>query len=258
MNSETRHPCPCCGYRTYLLPADGTTQLCPVCYWEDLPEDARSQWIQPSLPEGQRNFSQVGSCERRYRNAVRLPDPDEARSPHWLSWDDFHRKLIDEIEQAFADVSLDGGITLHQMDVLDDLWGEEQAMREAALKDPETRWQDISPEKLSAFARSLTFLDPKGFRFHLPAFMQHALITSQPDPSKTDADGVISALQNGTEDTFYQERISLLTPVQLGCAAAFLHYFANIGDTSLARDARKGLEKGWDQWMPEFVRLSFL
>lgn len=255
MNS---HPCPCCGYRTYFLPAGGTMQLCPVCFWEDAPgEYPYNGSNEVSLTKAQLSFEMKGACESHYRNAVRPPLPEEARSPHWLSADGLRLALIDQIERVFAHVGRNDGVTLHQMDVLDDTWGEEKAMREAALKDPETRWQEISPRKLSQFSNSMVFLDVPGFRFHLPAFMRHALLTSHPDPSLADADGVLFSLSDGPDAEFYKDRIDILTFQEKSCVSGFLHYFTRL-DYHSASEARKGLQKGWDLWTPEWVRLATL
>ncbi len=257
MTSEPNHPCPCCGYRTYLLPAGWTMQLCPVCFWEDsLGSHLFSNSNQVSLVEGQRNFIACGACERRFHDAVRTPLPHEDRSPHWLSADDFRSKLILFIEEAFANVSLDDGVTLHQMDALDDFWGEENAMREAALKDTEKSWQEISFEKVERFSGSMVFLDAKGFRFHLPAFMRLALVTAHPDVDRARDEGVMFALQGGPADRYYGEYIGLMDEAQKQCAAAFLHFFARYSNEFEARDAAKGLQTGWQEFTPEFVRLS--
>lgn len=258
MPSSDRHPCPCCGYRTYLIPAGGSRQLCPVCFWEDAPGEPRYNGSnQVSLVEAQRNFTEFRACERCYRNAVRPPEPEESRSANWLTIDGLREKLILEIEQAFADVSLDDGVTLHQMQVLDDYGGEAEQLA-ARRKDPETRWQQISGEKLSRFFDSMVFLDAKGFRFYLPAFMRHALITSFPSSGAADTDGVMFALQNGPRNSYHEDGIKLLNPPQMQCIASFFHYFARSSESGWDSEARKALKAGWNEWTPDFVRLSLL
>ena len=78
-------------------------------------------------------------------------------------------QLIIDIGRAFEGVKRDGGVTLHETQVLDDYGGE--AERIAAHKlDPQERWEDL-PDELLEECWHLVFLDPKGFRFHLPAYM---------------------------------------------------------------------------------------
>lgn len=256
MTAESTHPCPCCGYRTYLIPAGGSRQLCPVCFWEDAPGEPRYNGSnQVSLVEAQRNFAEFGACERCYRNAVRPPEHEESRSPNWLTIDGLREKLILEIEQAFADVSIDDGVTLHQMQVLDDYGGEAEQLT-ARSKDPETRWQQITGEKLSRFSDSLVFLDAKGFQFYLPAFMRHALITAFPNTESADNDGVILALRDGPKKSYHKDGIKLLNPPQMQCVAAFLHYISVTPESGWSREVRKALKAGWNDWTPDFVRLS--
>jgi hypothetical protein len=258
MHSVYSHPCPCCGHRTYPLPAGGTMQLCPVCFWEDAPGDARYNGSnQVSLVEAQRNFAEFGACERAYRSTVRNALPEETRSPNWLTLDGLRERLVAEIEHAFADVSLDDGVTLHQMHVIDDYGGEAEQIA-ARLKDPETRWQLITAEKLSRFSDSMVFLDAKGFRFYLAAFLRHALITAFPNSGSTDNEGVMWALLNGPKHTYYEDGIKLLDPSQMQCITTFLHYFARSSESGWDGKAREALKAGWNEWTPDFVRLSHL
>jgi len=260
MPSPDRHPCPCCGYRTYLLPAGGTMQLCPVCFWEDAAGDAEYNGSnQVSLIEAQRNFAEFGACERSYQDMVRTPLPEEDRSPRWLTSDEVREKIITLIERAFHNVTRDGGATLHQMDLIDGGWPmTEKAMTDAEKKDPEIRWQDISATKLSKFHESLSFLDDLGFRFYLPAFMRHALRTSSLEISRSELDGVLWSLDGGPTRCYRRGSFALLQLEQKEAIAAFLYYFAIFGDFIQAPDARKGLKRGWESNVPAFIKQAAL
>ena len=61
--------------------------------------------------------------------------------------------LQQRIEEAFAGVALEGGVSLHQMDVLDAYGSQEDLMRAAAL-DQEACWQDVTDDKLLKFGVS--------------------------------------------------------------------------------------------------------
>lgn len=80
------------------------------------------------------------------------------------------RTLIAEITAAFDGVSRDGGTTLHEADALDDFKSPEE-QRAARRLDLERRWQDVPDEDIFACCSALSFLDEKGFRYYIPAFM---------------------------------------------------------------------------------------
>ena len=82
--------------------------------------------------------------------------------------------LIAEIEAAFDGVSREDGTTLHEAEAGDDFRPEKE-QRAARLLDRETRWQDVPGEDIDACCSALSFLDAKGFRYYVPAFMIHGL-----------------------------------------------------------------------------------
>jgi hypothetical protein len=76
-----RFPCPVCGYLT-LTDAPGRYDICPVCFWEDDPVQARDPDYaggpnRVSLKEAKRNFAAFGASKERSRGNVRPPHPDE-------------------------------------------------------------------------------------------------------------------------------------------------------------------------------------
>ena len=81
------HACLCCGFLTLSEPPPGTYEVCPVCYWEDDPVQAKEPDYagganDVSLNEARRNYRQLGAVEARFRSKVRLPLNDETpRSP---------------------------------------------------------------------------------------------------------------------------------------------------------------------------------
>ena len=79
-------------------------------------------------------------------------------------------KVLQAISSAFDSVTIGTGLTLHQARALDNYchaWEVEAAKEQ----DTETRWQDVSDEKLLKLHDAHFFLDAAGFRFYLPAFM---------------------------------------------------------------------------------------
>ncbi len=78
--------------------------------------------------------------------------------------------LIQAIVVAFKDVHRDDGVTLHEAIVLDD-YGSVAEQQQARLLDTEQHWQEVSEQAIFDCCSALSFLDAKGFRFYLPAFM---------------------------------------------------------------------------------------
>lgn len=79
-------------------------------------------------------------------------------------------EVIEQIRTAFRGVVLEKGIGLTEAQGIDDYAGETtcRALRE---QDEKENWEAIPPERLSQCYSSLSFFDPEGMRFHLPAFL---------------------------------------------------------------------------------------
>lgn len=88
-------------------------------------------------------------------------------------------ELIDEIRSAFADVSRGEGISLHQAKAIDERKSPEHQLAERR-RDIEKCWQDIPCEEIIECESALSFFDPAGFRYYLPAFMLCGLNSHQP------------------------------------------------------------------------------
>ncbi|MGI0484580.1 DUF6714 family protein [Pantanalinema rosaneae CENA516] len=177
MKIETLYPCPCCGYRTLNLEPPGTYLICPICFWEDDGDTGAAggySWVgsnQVSLRQAQRNFIAFGACERQWLKDVRSPTPDDVQDPNWQTLDDLAEKtrseLIEEITIAFKDVVLEDGVSLHEARALDDYQDPKQA-RQIDCKVP---WQEIPVDWIENFHDVFAFMDAKGFRYAIPAYM---------------------------------------------------------------------------------------
>lgn len=82
--------------------------------------------------------------------------------------------LIAEITAAFDGVSREEGTTLHEAIAIDD-WASPDEQRAARRLDIEARWQDVPEDDIFSCCSALSFLDEKGFRYYLPAFMIYGL-----------------------------------------------------------------------------------
>lgn len=228
-------------------------QICPVCFWEDA--SGEYYWNgsnQMTLAMAQRNFAEFGACEREFADTVRLPLPGEERPAGWISIDQLSRKIIALIEDSFSDVKLENGLTIHQREAIDGYQSAEE-IESARRLDKEPRWQDIADEKINRCGTTLTFLDAKSIRYHLPAFMRHALRVWQEFQCFGNADSILYSLTSGPRSTGYHaDSFLLLDSSQNQAVAAFLK-FASLVDPIYGRDAEKGLENGWAAWLPDSI-----
>lgn len=79
-------PCPCCGHRTLL--DLGRYELCPVCFWEDDPNqsgqpDSERGANGKSLIESQQTCLSIGAMDRSFLRKVRSARPSEAVDDNW-------------------------------------------------------------------------------------------------------------------------------------------------------------------------------
>jgi len=260
--SETHHPCLCCGYRTFAYPTGGSMDMCPVCGWEDIYGLADCEGAREfALADHQRLYLTTGIGNENFHGEVRPPLPEEARSIHWASFDELRLRVIQDIETAFHDVRRDGGVTLHQLDLVDGPCVPDPVeLKEAARKDPEQAWQDIPAEKLSRFAESLSlfFLDDPGVLFHLPAFMRHALTSSHPAINEAGIESLLGFLAGGPDYHVWKNAFARFSSEQNSATASFVFLIATYGDGFQAARAIKGLRKGWQSFVPDFLKLAIL
>ena len=114
------YPCPCCGYYTLKQPPPGSYEICPICFWEDdFPGSAPwSGSNSVSLRQAQRNFLAFGAAEEQWQKEVRSPTAEDYRDEHWQPLDAIaaatRLDLIERVSLAFAEVTLSGGVSIHQ------------------------------------------------------------------------------------------------------------------------------------------------
>src|SRR4051794_22273214 len=91
-----------------------------------------------------------------------------------------HIAMLDELKRVFTDIQRDGGITLHETEVID-LYGSPDARKEARRKDTDGHWWEVRDEWITKFGDTggLSFLDETAFRYYLPAYMSYWLRTEE-------------------------------------------------------------------------------
>ena len=130
------------------------------------------------------------------------------------------QRLVSQIKAAFDGVELGSGTSLHQGRVLDD-YQPEEAVRQARSADTESRWQEVTDEKVVTLWHALPFLDAEGFRFYIPRFMIYALHHHGTETDSMASDSAIYAAHPGDASG----RQSLLSGPQREALRAFTEFF---------------------------------
>ncbi len=156
-------------------------------------------------------------------------------------------RLIEEIRQAFAGVSREDGITLHEANVID-LYGSDVERAAARRLDRDERWEDVPDDLIESHPSILTFLDAKGFRYYLPAYMVWALRNLGSDSLSVDF--TIYALSPSRLPGFRRwslERYGIFNSGQATAICRFLRFMADCsGGDADDRVARKALDRYWN------------
>jgi hypothetical protein len=158
--------------------------------------------------------------------------------------------LIDEITAAFDGVSREDGTTLHQADAIDDRKSPEEELAARQL-DQEQRWQDVPDKDIEACCQALTFMDEKGFRYYLPAFMIYGLKNFHDDPYPLHS-SIYSLLQESGKSLRKSEPASIaakyqLTDAQCKAAAKFLRFNSDFDDYLKTGATLQAIEK-WEKF----------
>lgn len=147
------------------------------------------------------------------------------------------QRLIDQIERAFAGVTLDDGISLN-MTEYNDSGGLRPEFKERAFEDERDDWRAIPDETLERFTVTFSFTDLKGFRFYIPAYMIWTVRNHRRSVSIISDHTIFSI----DPSHYLFESIPFLrwfTADQVSAMVGFLSCFADQGD----EDARGNLVK---------------
>lgn len=131
--------------------------------------------------------------------------------------------LLAQIRSAFAHVTREGGVSVTEAYAIDND-ANEQARLAARAEDTDTHWSDIHPPTADPAGSALTFMDPIGFRYYLPACMTWALHHDpRINPSSAEDwnghDAIAHAAATGPTGN---ENWSALTDPERRCVARFL------------------------------------
>ena len=140
------------------------------------------------------------------------------------------------IIEAFRDVTLGQGIGLWQAQAIDD-YEDEKGQLIARNRDEKNNWSKFDGNELIRCHSSLSFFDPDGMRFHLPAFML----------SDTFRDGMDSLLYLLTDlDDSVLNMFSSLTNAQRAVVRDYLIWCKDQEEYEFEKeDINKSLREYW-------------
>ena len=133
-------------------------------------------------------------------------------------------ELIEKISAAFGNTSLEDGIGILESEAIDSCVSDKR--REKARNDDyRENWQVIPDQIISEHYSALCFMDVKGLRFNLPAYMTFAL-KNYDISNSASIDGVIYALCKEPEEL--ETDWSVFSDEQRKVIAIFLRYMVTV------------------------------
>ncbi|CUX08827.1 hypothetical protein G6L67_09225 [Agrobacterium tumefaciens] len=136
------------------------------------------------------------------------------------------------VREAFAGVTLGGGVGLSEVQALDD-YANNEVRAACRAGDEKNDWAAIPVEDLNRHSGSPAFLDAEGMRFHLPAYMT------------ADLDGDYRH-EFAPYSCGCQEKFSLLTLLQRNAVEAYLRA---ISETENLPPYQDDIERALEEWV---------
>jgi hypothetical protein len=161
--------------------------------------------------------------------------------------------IIEEIRHAFRAVSLGDGITLHEALVIDNYGSD--AERSAARKlDTDCHWEDVPDQLLEANDSVLSFVDPKGLRYFLPAYMVWSLRNFQTSESFSHNHPIctLALSESGSMRQWDLKRFEVFNDEQARAICRFLRFMAQQDeDIVCTNEASSALSAYWGRFCDE-------
>ena len=145
--------------------------------------------------------------------------------------------LRQELSSSFGAVSLDTGITISEAD-LEGIVPHPSAPHPREL-DTECTWRELAPAKLEAMQAGLSFLDPLGVRFYLPAYLDLAV-----KQYEADTCSVIDSIMNllVLNEPALKNRVALLDAQQRDAVREFLRFVRDFDVWGYQSEAEAALQ----------------
>ena len=192
---------------------DTVCSLCPLmCRIED------SLWRRRNHSKTNPTMAAPGT-DKVAADSGRYAHHEDPRMPT-MQTDD----AISQIVHAFAHVSLGNGVSLREADVIDD-YGTDDERAAVREHDEHHDWQRIPDEDIENHS-SLCFMDDKGLRFHLPAYMRFTLRRYRESESMS-TDSTIYLLR---DSDCIKRLLAYLTNQQIDAIKTFLNTCLEIGN----------------------------
>ncbi len=154
--------------------------------------------------------------------------------------------VIEQIRKAFRDVTLEDGIGILESDAIDGCVSDKRR-EQARNNDFRQNWETIPEEVIEENYSALCFMDPKGLRFNLPAYMIFALKNFR-SSSSASVDAAIYALCKEPEELDGEWKI--FTQAQREAIASFLKFMIlEVGEAWVdSWQASLTYEKTWSKY----------
>jgi len=153
-------------------------------------------------------------------------------------------QLIQEIKTAFKDVTLEDGIGINEADSIE--MGERDSVINTARNQDRSwwkEWTDIEDKYISSYSSVMDFMDSKGIKWVLPAYMTY--IIKHYKEGSFSIDSTIYVLEEGAMGS---DQLDLYTPEQKEVIAKFLQFMLTVGEEWLdVASAQAALDKIWKQ-----------
>jgi hypothetical protein len=161
--------------------------------------------------------------------------------------------VIELIRHAFRDVSRENGVTLHEALVIDEYGSE--AERSAARKlDTDCHWEDVPGQLIEASESVLCFVDARGLRYYLPAYMVWSLRHFRTSESFSHNHTICSLhlSPSGRLRHWDLDRFEVFNDEQARAICGFLRFMAQQDeDIVFADTARQALCAYWGKFCDE-------
>ncbi|WP_457390887.1 DUF6714 family protein [Roseateles sp. P5_E1] len=158
-------------------------------------------------------------------------------------------RVLKQIHEAFRDVRLGDGVTLHEAIAIDD--GATDAERQAARRmDTAQHWQDVPDAHIARHEAVFSFLDVKGYVFYAPAYMCWLLRAGYHTQWNSAAEAQMAFHQRGRPDRDgWHKPHEMFSPAQCRAIAQYMLYVYEVLDEEGFSYVKEPLDKYWSQYL---------
>jgi len=157
-----------------------------------------------------------------------------------------NEQLIEEIAIAFKDVTLEDGIGINEADSIE--MGERDATINKGRNQDRSWWKDwtdIEDKYVSSYSSVMDFMDSKGIKWVLPAYMTY--IIKHYKEGSFSIDSTIYVLEAGALGS---DGVDIYTAEQKQVIAKFLQFMTTVGEEWVdVASAQVALDKIWGKYL---------